>query len=135
MGNSARKRGLFQIHLSTAVILSMVAGGLVWLDCDPEVCGEGSALSEEVKGIPADYLLLKYGWPVGIIAVQRMRGAWDWRVLDSVPARASVIVVFHLTPVALVALLCEWLIRLRQRQRGTRKSSPSGRNPDAPFSS
>ncbi len=42
-----KKRGLFQIHLSTAIVLMFVAGGLLWANFIPRHDGTGL-----VKGWP-----------------------------------------------------------------------------------
>jgi len=55
-----RKRPLFQFHLSTAVILMFVAGGLIWLNVNERHFGRG-AEGSLIWVVSDEY---GRGWPV-----------------------------------------------------------------------
>ncbi|MCY3018240.1 MAG: hypothetical protein NTW87_04305 [Planctomycetota bacterium] len=99
-----------QFHLSTAIILMFVAGGLLWANMRPF---DSYIVANMLPVKPAE-LTLAYGFPfcygrdwVGWVKDDGSH-IWDWRygnlVLDILVALAILLAT---------AILCEWLTRRR----------------------
>lgn len=62
------KRAWFQIHLSTAMVMMIIAGGLLWLNIHPRY-GQPNMAPDSVQywgtNHPGNYDA--YGWPMGIV--------------------------------------------------------------------
>jgi hypothetical protein len=110
-GQPARKRRWFQFHLSTAILLMVVAGGLMAMSFIPKELAEG--------------LVLKFGWPWGCVFEVRygLDRAFNWAV-DVLPLgewRYLALRYLALDIAALAVILfavaspVEWLIRRQER--------------------
>src|SRR5258708_4146262 len=98
------RRMRIQIHLSTAIVLMFVAGGIIWANITPEEVRPGIPPTD-IRGIDA-YPFTGYGWP----AV-----AWErWRYLKDDPNEATYFVRgYYLTFdifVALAILFAVWFV-------------------------
>jgi hypothetical protein len=109
-------RRWFQIHLSTAIVMMIVASILLLNNFRPEVLGQGSQAMYEVKGIPPDYLLLKYGWPVGVILKERSWGSWQTRWEHNWRYRLGITFAFNVIVIVLTAIAFESFIRHLRRE-------------------
>ena len=115
-----KKRRWFQIHLSTAVVLMFVAGGLMWANVAEKIeCKTGHSWMPD-EGItsqmnPIQYDEHKWGWP-SIICLRRS-GAFvsALRHYGTRPVIIDVLVAFAI--LAAVAFVCEWLIRRREARK------------------
>ena len=97
------KRRWFQIHLSTAVVLMFVAGGLMWANVaehhynPPLITPNGAAVFSGPRG-----------WPI----------VWDWNVISDMPrfnwGHLALNIVACLAILAAFACACEWRIRRRE---------------------
>jgi hypothetical protein len=123
------RRRRFQVHLSTAVVLMFVAGGLLWINAADKFDGmEFEVLNTgEVVSIP-DNRFASHGWPFvairyrdsgdlslrkpGAARLERRRGnhlIYSMAALDFVVALALLFVVWF---------LCEGQIRRAARRKG-----------------
>ena len=86
MIEQAKKRPLFQIHLSTAVVLMFVAGGLIWANTTPgvvssesKVIGYSSSMLSSGQCISNEYIISEgvseSEFLVGI------KGGYEWRCI------------------------------------------------------
>ena len=110
MNDQPKKRPWFQVHLSTAVVLMFVAGGIMWAN----LSGEFAVLPKIYLGCPKSYRYDGFGWPfrvfveyydftppTGEIMATRLM------LYDAVCKNVLVGVVI----LNLVLLVCEWRIR------------------------
>ncbi|MGD0091197.1 MAG: hypothetical protein ABSE73_14870 [Planctomycetota bacterium] len=116
-----KKRPWFQYHLSTAIVLMFVAGGLMWANRPYGVFiwegMDGTTIYEDPAG-PADV----WGWPSTCIINRphdpnRIPSGALFRIESSNVQNA--VVCNLLTAVAIlvaVAVWCEWRIRRRERR-------------------
>src|SRR5882724_9345134 len=118
------RRARFQIHLSTAIVLMFVAGGLIWANA--RVRTETFRHSPEVN--PWKEILNKYGWP--------LTAFWNYEDFDELsngsegasprnPRDNSISYPFAVVDVAsaliilfAVCFLCEGLIRRSGARKG-----------------
>jgi len=119
MSDAPKKRPWFQYHLSTAIVLQFVAGGLMWANM--RVRRTGTAYWDEIWQQPyrdppdRNVTLFGKGWPV---AVQQ----WHQNSVVTMPqpelSHAALLVnaLFGLVAIVLVACVCEWFIRRRERR-------------------
>ena len=112
MSDAPKKRPLFQIHLSTAIVLMFVAGGLVWVNCY-----QHSTYYVPYGGGDGGYV---YGWPFTYMdvfgyedSVSRAMVAEGWTI-DWRGLLANV--GFVLLILVLVAVSSEWLLGRNQRR-------------------
>ena len=146
MSDVPKKRPWFQYHLSTAVVLTFVASGLLWADLQQQVQAEVF-----VSG-PASYQVIRtrsFGWPfrfrcgfrqLGTItaaqadevfrggtfsaangerlqAVQTHNYMYSSGWLTPIEGGAFLVdVAFALGTLALIAIMLEWPIRRRERR-------------------
>jgi hypothetical protein len=139
-GQAARKRPWFQFHLSTAIVLMFVAGGLIWANVTEQCVGtEGLTWEKQVRRLE-EHLLYGVGWPWTFLGFTRKRvvppeepqgvcrlpseqawldeaKAWGngdyrdgWLRWDALALDFAVTVMI----LATVACVCEWLIRRRE---------------------
>ena len=106
------RRKRFQIHLSTAMVMMLVAGALIWANITARL-----GLVEGKKG--REWFVVSYGWPLG--AVHRV--AFWYEDNEEYPPRIWVPGVVVDIAVALAILFavwffCEWLIRRRATWKG-----------------
>ena len=92
MANDRRK--WFQIHLSTAIVLMFVAGGLIWANMETESCWyptplkhpDGSIDPEYKDVVKSDFVCRTWGWP-GLIRIiyeyQKRVVHTDWRTANA----------------------------------------------------
>ncbi|MCY3021957.1 MAG: hypothetical protein NTW87_23340 [Planctomycetota bacterium] len=124
MSDAPKKRTWFQFHLSTAVVLMFVAGGLMWANLCAKVCGmetwDSALFKEMAASVPGDEGRVSitgrsvyWGWPFaaaeahGFNQKEYMGIAWTAVAADASVAGAIL---------AATGLLLEWLIRRKERQ-------------------
>ena len=123
------RRGWFQIHLSTAIVLMFVAGGMIWVNCLNRevntdmlyhVAPDGTIINSSPRHV--------YGWPFGIYEDYNINGEHVKRGLKGPFVTSDILTdwnlwaaVFNISsalPVlGVVAFLCEWLIRRREARK------------------
>ena len=138
-----RKR--FQFHLSTAIVMMFVAGGLMWANVTErreQIVGnffsndipvkvrcdvtELMFLQRTDRDLWQGYREWNYGWPYtamlyqGIVYLHRNRDMEGWKDVRAQFNYPSLIinVVVALTALFAVWFLCEWLIRRRAARKG-----------------
>src|SRR5262245_38073147 len=117
MSEPRRRRPFFQLHLATALILMVVSGGLLYLNCNG---GRQRAFGRMLRrGQPSliEISIDSYGWPFE--AYQR----YVYSGKETLPetyfhawGMAGDIAVV-LAALVCVALVCEWAWRVRERAR------------------
>jgi hypothetical protein len=126
-----RKR--FQIHLSTAIVMMFVAGGIIWINAKPKEYQLIYSMTDGVYNTPdkdGAYMTSNryFGWPFTfVITIDHLvlaNGNWkhdgdDWTIHDT--CNNSLLAIDGL--VAIVILLtfwfmCEWPIRRRAARKG-----------------
>ena len=125
----AKKRRWFQFHLSTAIVMMFVAGGLLWANLHHRVVESGSMIWDgPIPGPPgssgwAMYQRWGYGFPFEAVGtdldvqgcplrkntLDELSPAWHWVGLLGNLTIGIVVVL-------LVGSACEWLIRRRERK-------------------
>ena len=133
MSDAAKKRPWFQYHLSTAVVLMFVAGGLMWANMTPErkvydqveYCIAPGATSAQYTGRTRATAYV-WGWPYEAcsktLAGEEMRaGDAVWRPTEPQPFEIrgkpfAYNIIVAMSIVVAAALLLEWLIRRRERR-------------------
>jgi len=121
-----RKR--FQIHLSTAVVMMFVAGGIIWANFTntPRFSTDGSRDDSKHFNIGEWQYSInqRFGWPMTAVergyiseAMYKNRNFSDdaYEVLRLMAALDALVALILL---ALVWFLCEWLIRRRAARKG-----------------
>jgi len=108
------KRKPFQIHLSTAIVLMFVAGGLIWrnvewrvIEFDYPVADNGSIVK-----IPNRE---GYGWPMGVLSQPAGYLGDRTKTFDYFGLIADLLTACSVQ--IAVWSLCEWLIRRDARKR------------------
>ena len=108
--NQKRKCSRFRIHLSSAILLVLVAGGILWLNCRYGFQEEGG-----IPGIagyspegphPFSDLFVRFGWPQVFYEEVLYGPTLDISAL-------GVDLLVGLSLLANVAIACEWIIRRR----------------------
>lgn len=120
-----KKRAWFQLHLSTCVVLMVVAGVLVWANCIYRDLGIFEKYEQAGKEVESR--IMSYGWPFPLRQriepdPDRMMGfvKETWHV-GSFMMNALV----ALAILALIAIACECVIRRRaRRSEGAEGGSP-----------
>ena len=111
----ARKRPWFQFHLSTAIVLMFVAGGILWANLQERIVYEFYAdlIFCEVhgRGLPLCFQRLT-SQTEGSDEVTHLYGTMSWRY-DGL----AVDLVLALVVLLAVGSICEWLIRRRERKQ------------------
>jgi|SRR5579862_107822 len=111
------RRGRFQIHLSTAIVMMFVAGGLIWANVTKQP-SRVTRWSELEKTDPM--YLDAYGWPCvvkAIVIFETSDGELDWYPM---PLGWSIAIDVAVALLILFAVwsVCEWLIRRRAARKG-----------------
>ena len=115
-------RRLFQIHLSTAIVLMFAAGGIIWANTTERQSPHNLTLT---RGRTIIGLYSYYGWPWN--AYLEGKNAYyqaptdDWKITHSgrkffksdAALNAGVAVLILVT----TCLLCEWLARSRKNRK------------------
>jgi hypothetical protein len=97
------KRAWFQIHLSTAMVMMFVTGGLIWAN----LCGGQHALLTRFT----DHMAKPYGWPATAYYLWIGNSPESWKVrgdgilIDALFAGVALLTVFF---------GCEYFIRRRE---------------------
>ncbi len=104
-----RKR--FQIHLSTAIVMMFVAGGIIW----------ANALQSDGSSPEGAYRRYTYGWPLEFYHRQfygdiLLEATWG---VYYPYARIIIDLVVALAILFSTHFLCEWLIRRRAARKGS----------------
>jgi len=94
----------FRIHLSTGLVLLLVAAGLVWANTQSPWRWPPFAYDQR------NYSLQEYGWPAKLLR-QDSKGGWKLY-----PLAASVNLLVALIVLAAVAVPCEVLVRRQVRR-------------------
>jgi len=112
MSDAPKKRPLFQIHLSTAIVLMFVAGGLLWANVRPIHDGRVIGLNSRLGNWVPSYVR---GFP---ISVQKWYddGDTNYKSEWSLPGIAANTAAALLILTAATAV-SEYLIRRRERRR------------------
>jgi hypothetical protein len=129
-----KKRRWLQLHLSTAIVLMFVAGGLLGVNLSPRRC----VYSLPEIGAGAVALTTYYGWPKVIYvsgleteesAIQAYYAALSLKreeeyqlpyvSMDGTVSYTAAIInaLFAVGVVVALAVACEWLLRWRERQQ------------------
>ena len=109
-------RRWFQIHLSTAIVLMFVAGGLMWLNNVPEML-KPIAMEISPNGIygATHEALPRVGWPLRIHDKPLVTSEMDETSYNYIVSYESYWYLANLTVAVLIlisiALLLEWRIR------------------------
>ncbi|HEY3323045.1 MAG TPA: hypothetical protein VGP72_21515 [Planctomycetota bacterium] len=129
MSEQPKKRGLFQVHLSTCVVVMFVAGGLLWANAlkleleleykTPSFFGLRSFTERERR--------IAYGWPRTFLTRNPQFKAEDLSTLDRVEllelarqwnyANLALNVSVALVILATAAVVLEWFLRRQERRR------------------
>ncbi len=112
------KPRFFQIHLSTAVVLMLVAGVLVWANARQEVVPEAPTSQLRAWQPASAYAWSFYGWPYrGLKILHRDDGHSGNPNIVVVRVWAKTDTVYNsliaLAILASVCVACEWRIRRR----------------------
>jgi|SRR5579862_6407701 len=111
------RRGRFQIHLSTAVVLMFVAGGIIWAN----VHKNESVEHQFGDGCPALVEQTFFGWPMN---AYRSHGYFTWGNTGTGLGPQLYYTGISVDALAGFGLLsstwfvCEWLIRRRAARKG-----------------
>jgi hypothetical protein len=100
------RRKLFQFHLSTAIVMMFVAGGLIWANIYPSYGCVGIS-----RGWPKDFYFVPYG--------NAFEGLNIWHFINAWYIGVNILITSVI--LTTVWLLCKMLIRLR----GALKSNPT----------
>lgn len=110
-----KKRPWFQLHLSTCVVLMVVAGALMWANLDWKYFGGNMSSSEYLRGWP------KYMQGKSVPAVPKFRmddHEWPFQYNADMNLEGVAFNLFvALTILGATALACEFPIRRRERKR------------------
>ncbi|MCY3023675.1 MAG: hypothetical protein NTW87_32240 [Planctomycetota bacterium] len=117
MTDAPRKRPWFQFHLSTAIVLMLVASLILWRNVVPRhhawyvsIVGGHRAVYERWRDAMDQEKLLLTGWPF-VISVRAVGETECKTAALAVPlnALASVLIL------VLAGMCCEWLLRRKAR--------------------
>jgi hypothetical protein len=111
MTDAPKKRPWLQFHLSTAVVLTFVAAGLLWANVTPCEASDFNPFPRSSHLIGETWQdTLRRGWPTWY-RQEWASGLVEWRwsilALDTLAASAILLAT---------AALLEWLIRRRERR-------------------
>src|SRR5262245_60601360 len=118
----SRKR--FQIHLSTAVVMMIAAGGLMWVNVRERSCVTGYYFDSSAFSIP--YTHYSRGWP-GIIVGHRDELTYESddgkiRTIHALKEFKIQGLLLNLMIACLILyfvwFVCEWWIRWRAARKG-----------------
>jgi hypothetical protein len=106
----------FQYHLSTALVLMLVVGGLMWANMGNQGTDWGRAEDLDTRDIP-HYAKHEYGWPLEFYSrcAMYLRDSSDV-VVQWNKANLALDVLVAIALVYAVALLLEWRIRRKERR-------------------
>src|SRR5205085_1581680 len=107
----------FQIHLSTAIVMMFVAGGLIWAN-----------IGEQLQYLPKEWGIFhgrSFGWPATGFIPELKRAGHDgnWSALYVVRYQTRPYLIaldLVIIPIILLSayLFSEWLIRRRAARKG-----------------
>ncbi|HEY3321380.1 MAG TPA: hypothetical protein VGP72_12990 [Planctomycetota bacterium] len=125
MSDQPKKRPLFQLHLSTCIVLMFVAGGLIWANLGtpvflPPAPAEASSqtMIEHKMGIDAIEKMREYGWPA-IAYTHWTYGKppwWAYAVGSVIPIGALVDCIVAVGLLTTSYATSEWLLRRKERR-------------------
>ena len=135
MTDAPKKRPWFQFHLSTAVVLMFVAGGLMWANthCESYVLYSDGG-GDDGGGCTGNKTYLGRGWPLewhfsrfeatpdelSVSSIRRIPGE-RWRRYTTSPVvlywRLTLDLTAGFAVIAATSLVCEWSIRRRERRQ------------------
>jgi hypothetical protein len=139
MSDAPKKRTWLQFHLSTAVVLMFVAGGLLWLNQhgrEVRLDIDRNTWPEKQWGWPAVALktpackvadsgtshTVSGTWPGGVVTHSEERIGPDvvtdleWGKPEIQPGGLTLDCLAAIAIIFLIAVLCEWLIRRKERR-------------------
>lgn len=105
MAELARRR--FQVHLSTALVMMVVAGGIVWANTRPVHFMNDDFPKRDT---------IAYGWPCDALRFLPIGKDLTW-ILNEVHPGLGVDVLVALGILFAVWFVCEWWIRRRDARR------------------
>src|SRR5436190_1586937 len=67
------RRAWFQIHLSTDIVLTFVAGGLLWLNCGrhSSYIADYTIMGDRYEAVVKSYRVI--GWPIAVTKIDAMK--------------------------------------------------------------
>jgi hypothetical protein len=109
------RRARFQIHLSTAIVLMFVAGGMMWANTTTHRTVRGVMPIAQDEGVTYHTIFnYNYGWPFVAIVYCDLRASYAELYYVAIIANA-LIAISTLTTTLFV---CEWQIRRRAALKG-----------------
>ncbi|MCK6472759.1 MAG: hypothetical protein L6R28_13535 [Planctomycetes bacterium] len=116
------RRRFFQLHLSTCVVLMVVAGGMGMLNCM-----EGSVDPNELYHLKQDrdYPSWKaFGWPYYCYLVPPDQELWSEGTFGVMPGPFAADVLIGFSLIWFAGRACEWAIRRRTEKRASAEQEP-----------
>ena len=116
------RRPWFQIHLSTAIVLMFVAGGLLWanLNAHPKSYVSGYEISEDSYDPVITKIWIR-GWPFPCFTFKTSISTGNTIVLEIptpqghyIPWKVAADICIAFALLAASAFVCEWRIRRRE---------------------
>ena len=117
------RRKRFQFHLSTAIVMMFVAGGLMWANTTAKIAEEGT-FNESHVNWTGTFVLVQRGWPFPYCQLEN----WQYSDKSRSPIRnpdpkyyfsnALLNMLIAMIIVSLGLFLCESRIRRRAARKG-----------------
>ena len=106
------KRRVWQVHLSTAIALMFMAGGVLWINSIPDIGRNPPGMLKTPIEVGSHSTYIYYGWPYWCIVKEQESRNFYWTWDGAVPNAIVVLAVF-----VAVAGCFEWLIRRREGRK------------------
>ena len=112
MDEKPKRRAWFQLHLSTCVVMMVVAGGAIWINIVPYPLGYMQSANLPPLDYPVPGMAVQRGWPSTYYqqaSDPTRSGQWDWVNL-ALDAFTGIAVIITAT------IPYEYLLRRRARK-------------------